>query len=276
MDEQTKVAIRCIEKRCKNVRCGGVRVRSKETVAVIRLLERGVFDALALPYSEAKKYLDEYPNSVMLGARIRNVDDRYVLMTRKKSGKHFSNALVSVPKGNIGSQLQELFDGVTCLETGERLEERVEKLLSEKCDGIMVKASDAINAGFNKIRGIRYKYFDTDTFVSASSDDVIVVLCRNDSSVVESIKDADNKRVSRQMAVEKAVLRYMADNNLSSNCHISARSNMEKDRLAIKIYVNKDGYGRYFKVNGEYRDRENMIETVGKEIQSYILKSNVF
>lgn len=273
MAEQTKQAVRCIEKRCKGVKCSVVGVKSKDVKVLIKMMSKGKIDAVALKLSDSLQYLTP---DITVAARIRDVDNRYVLMTRRKSGKYFANALVASPEGNVGAQLQGMFDGVTCVETGETLGEQVERLLEEKCDGVIALSSDVINSGYGKMPRVRYKHFDSSEIVQQYGDGVIAVLTEKSLPYKEILGRADNKRITRELEVEEALKNRLRDRFKLSVENVNVRARIDKDKLEIYLYVYKEGVGAYFHNSGKCPDKEAMLLLLEENVRKFLRKSNVF
>ncbi len=273
MAEQTKLAMRCIEKRCKDIKCSVVGVKSKDINTLIKMVRKGKIDAVAVKLSDSFKYL--MPDITVV-ARIKDVDNRYVLLTRRKSGKYFANALVTSPKGSISAQLQGMFDGVTCVETSETIGEQIDRLLGEKCDGVMALSSDVINSGYGKMPRVRYKYFGSNEIVQQYGDGVIVVLTGKSLPYKESLGKADNRRIARELAIEGELRDWLFDNLKLSVENVSVRACINKDKLEIYLYINKEGTGAHFEKSGTYTDEEQMILHLKEDVRRFLQKRNVF
>lgn len=288
MAEHTKQAIRCIDKRCKGIRCRMVKVPKGDVNALLGIIEEGKLDAVALDLTTVKKLGvtaegKGHNGNIELVCLVRDVDNRYVLMTRKKSGKHFSSALVVSPGGNISSQLQEMFDGVTCVPSQETVNEQIEKLKLEQCDGVIASRADIINLGCDRISKIRYQCFDDDVIVPNWGEGVIAVLCRKNYPYIEILKKAHNKRIAKELSMEKHIKTQIY------NCYkdvvnawersvfnVSVRARINKDKLNITVYVNEEGKGRYIRKNGVVSDKERLIAEVLCDVRNSLNNSNVF
>lgn len=288
MTEHTKQAIRCIDKRCKGIRCRMVKVPKGDVKTLLGIIEEGKLDAVALDLATVKKLgiTSEgkgLNGNIELVSLVRDVDNRYVLMTRKKSGKHFSSPLVVSPGGNISSQLQEMFDGVTCVSGVESVNEQIEKLKLEQCDGVIASRADIIKLGCDRISKIRYQCFDDDVIVPDLGEGIIAVLCRKNYPYIETLKKAHNKRIAKELSMEKHIRKqiYNCFKDVVSAWersvfNVSVRVRINKDRLNITVYVNEDGKGRYIRKHGVVSDREQLVAEVLYDVRSSLNNSNVF
>lgn len=267
MAEQTKVAIKAVEKRCQGVRCGMLKVSAEDMGVLLKLVYKGKLDALAMGLREwrnccSNPQFSHIADDITDVAFVRNVDNRYVLMTRKKSGKHFSNALVACTETMAGIQLQQMFDGVTCVKTAETIRGQIDRLLSGGCEGVLASCADVINTGCSKVSKVRYKHFDDNTIIPETGDGVLVVLCKKNSECAEILGKADNKRLRKEIAIEDMVRKCCEGNER----RISVRANLRKEKLDISTYVKKDDFGKYIQRSGSYLEKNQMIIDVSKEI----------
>ncbi len=294
MTGQTKQVIRCIDKRCRGIKAALYNVEADNDdahnwVKAVAAVNEGKADAAVVNLRDYYAYLCEKGNealwsNVVINSLIKDVDNRCVLITKRKKGKHFSNALIAVRDNNSGRQLKEMFDGVNYIKTEDDVKELAERLLADKYDGILVSAADVIHIKLHRMVSLRYKYFDSNIIIPPLGEGITALLCRKDLDFAPMLKTASNKRIMRELTVEKFVIKTLKS-KMSENCGLSSNSSdldisvkayINKADLDIRIYVYNDGAGRYFDKTCSYSDRKKSVLELVCEVQKYIKKSNVF
>lgn len=282
MMAQTKHAVKCIEKHCRKVRCATVNIDETDLYGMIRCLSDRKADAIVVNYRDIEQCLgdceyDEHKNGiweqVAVAAMIRDVDDRYVLVTQKKNGRHFANAHVLTDCELAGRQLEDIYDGVSTTYCREDTDCMFERLVTEMCDGLLMPASRVINAGFDKNIGFRYNYYGKDVIIPAPGENILIILCRKNLSFMESISMADNRYLRREMTLSLNLLRKLhdkiKDDNTDKDYCVSA--GLVKDKMSISLYVRGKAGGMVVRQSGNYRDRadiiQKMIETVLQSVE---------
>lgn len=275
MQSYTRRGIRVIEQKCRGIKCIAKEIKSKdrsENAALIKALRRKEIDIAAFELCEIDQFLSDDNEGLTIAAFVRDVDDRYVLMTRRKSSRHFANAVVEVWDSDSGFQLGDRFDGVLCMPSSSRISEQIDRLGREKCDGILLPAAQVINLNFHKNLNFRYNYLDRETVTPNMGRGIIALVCRQDLECINGLAGASSVKLIKKLEIERTVSFKIDEvvHKSGEECHYNVCAQIVRGKFKVLVYFRKNGEGRHFNDGGVYYDKERIIEDIIEEIIKYL------
>lgn len=264
-----------IEQKCRGIKCVTKELKSKEGsghAALIKALCRKEIDIAAFELCEIDRFLSEDNKGLTIAAFVRDVDDRYVLMTRRKSSRHFANAVVEVWDSESGFQLVDRFDGVLCMPASGGISEQIDRLCKEKCDGILLPAAQVINLNFHKNLNCRYNYLDRETVTPNMGRGIIALVCRQDLECINGLAGASAVNLIKKLKIERTVSFKIdeAVHKSSEECYYNVCARIMRGKFKVLVYFRKNGEGRHFNDGGDYFDKERIIADIIDEIIKYL------
>ncbi len=275
MQSYVQQGMRIVEQKCRGIKCVSKELKPKagsEPAAVIKALCRKEIDIAAFELCEIDRFLSDRDEGITIAAFVRDVDDRYVLMTRRKSSKHFANAVVEVWDSESGFQLADRFDGVLCMPADGGISEQIDRLGKEKCDGILLPAAQVINLNFHKNLNYRYNYLDRETVTPNMGRGIIALVCRKDSECINVLAGASAAKLIRKLEIERTVSLKIdeAVHRCGGECYYSVCARIVRGKFKVLVYLRKNGEGRHFNDGGSYSDKERIIADIVDEIIKYL------
>lgn len=275
MKSYTQRVIRVIEQKCRGIKCMTKEINSKERsrdAAVIKALRRKEIDVATFELCEIDQFLSDSNEGLTIAAFVRDVDDRYVLMTRRKSSRHFANAVVEVWDSDSGFQLGDRFDGVLCMPSIGGISEQIDRLGKEKCDGILLPAAQIINLNFHKNLNFRYNYLGRETVTPNMGRGIIALVCRQDLECINGLSKVSSIKLIKKLEIERTVTCKIdeAVRKSGEKCYYSVWARIVKGKFEVLVYFRKNGEGRRFNDSGVYYDKERIIADIIEEIIKYL------
>lgn len=275
MQSYAQRGIHVIEQKCRGIKCMVKELKSKEGsghAAVIKALRRKEIDIAAFELCEIDQFLSDDDEGLTIAAFVRDVDDRYVLMTRRKSSRHFANAVVEVWDSESGFQLGDRFDGVLCMPSSGGISEQIDRLNKEKCDGILLPAAQVINLNFYKNFNFRYNYLDRETVTPNMGRGIIALVCRQDLGCINELARASAVKLIKKLEIERTVSFKIGEalNKSGGECYYNVCAQIVKGKFKVLVYLRKNGEGRHFSDGGGYSDKERIIADIIEEIIKYL------
>ncbi len=275
MQSYAQRGMRVIEQKCRGIKCLAKELRIREesgAEALIKALYRREIDIAAFELWELDQFISDRDEGLTIAAFVRDVDDRYVLMTRRKDSKHFANAVVEVCDSNSGFQLADRFDGVLCVPQAGGALVQIDRLSREKCDGILLPSAQVINLAANKNLSYRYNYLDRETVTPHMGRGIIALVCRQDLECINELERASAVKVIKKLEIERTIsirIREAVCEN-RERCSYSVCAQIIKGKFKVLIYLRKNGVGRHFSGGGSYSDKEKIIADIIDEIIKYL------
>ena len=202
-------------------------------------------------------------NNIKIAAVRNGRDIRYVLATRKKD-RNFYNIKVETVSENAGIQLENMFDGISVQKIHDDFIKSAKRLSNGVCSGILIKSSDVAKLKGAGIRGLNYRYFETDEIVPVSGRGIVAVVVRDENP--DCKKYESDKEAIERLEIERSVIE-MTDygNNIVVNACIN-RSN-----VVLSVFINAKG-GRLLVEKGTLADKERMVCHMVENIDRFMIK----
>lgn len=273
MLQYTKRAMRIVEKRCRTVHCAARSVKDP-----IDALCSGRIDIAAVELLQLERTLEQRAaaskavDKLTIAALFDDIDNRYVLMTRKKDGKHFANAVVEVSDQVCAAQLAERFDGVMCVACEKNMTMQMDSLMSGKCDGILLPAADVIGTGCDKNINLRYHYLDSDAIVPEMGKGVVALVCKEGMAHMEAVAAATGKYIIKRLEIERTLTGEIQNEltKTKENCLYGVSAAICRGKIKVWAYLKKNDKGRHFKDSGSYAKKEELLRTMMLGIRAYL------
>lgn len=275
MQSYAQRGMRVIGQKCRGIKCMTNKLQTdgkNETETVIKALRRREIDIAALELWELDKFLSDRDEGLTIAAFVRDVDDRYVLMTRRKSNRHFANAVVEVQDSGSGFQLADRFDGVLCMPGTGGAQIQIDRLFRGKCDGVLLPSAHVINLGSNRNLNYRYNYLDRETVTPHMGRGIIALVCRQDLECINELARASAANVIKKLEIERTVSFKIEETLKESrrNCQYSVCAQVVRGKFKVLVYFRKDSVGRHFNGGGSYSDKEKIIGDIIDKIIKYL------
>lgn len=275
MQSYTQRGMCVVEQKCHGIKCITKELDSKEgreSETVIKALRRKEIDIAAFELCEIDEFLSDSAEGLTIAAFVWDVDDRYVLMTRRKSSRHFANAVVEVWDSESGFQLADRFDGVFCMPGMGGISEQIDRLVKEKCDGILLPAAQVMNLKFDKNLNYRYNYLDRETVTPNMGRGVIALVCRQDLKCINGLAGATAVNLIKKLEIERTVSLKIDEALHKSRevCSYNVCARIVRGKFKVLVYLRKNDDGRHFSDGGSYLDKERIIADIIEDIIKYL------
>lgn len=275
MQSYAQRGMRVIEQKCRGIKCMAKELRAKEgneQEAVIKALHRREVDIAAFELWELDRFISGRDAGLTIAAFVRDVDDRYVLMTRRKSSKHFASAVVEVCDSESGFQLADRFDGVLCVTGVGGALVQIDRLSKEKCHGVLLPAAQVINLGSHKNLNYRYNYLDRETVTPHMGRGIIALVCRQDLKCINELAKVSAANVIKKLEIERTISFKIdeAVRKSRENCQYSVCAQIIRGKFKVLVYLRRKNSGRHFIRGGSYSDKEKIIADTIDEIIKYL------
>lgn len=208
------------------------------------------------------------PEGLMLAGTVNSDDARDCLVFNPQKNYHSLNDLPSgaiVATGSIRrqTQLKKLRPDLKCVGIRGNIETRLEKLVSEDYDAIILASAGLKRLGLSKNIG---QYFTYTQMIPACNQGILALEVKKNHPILKLINQIVDDKTTFRMNLER-----LYQETINGNCHlpIGGHASINNDEVTFyALYGNDDGsyiYRQCFKFTDDYEKNVVAIAKLMKE-----------
>lgn len=236
-------------------------------------------DGIILDGSELEgKYSDDLDSldGIAVVAKLKRGDPRYVLIRNKKHRNHYYHSWdnnkrkVLVNHAVRQRGVLNLFDGVECVSVSESIENLIEFIKNDKCEGVVAPADEIRLLKLNNEKELTYDYIDCDKFVPEQGRAILCMLTAKDNQLNSVLKEITSIKSEKEIRIEKEVLKRVnkKPHVALTNCCICTV--IERSRLNIYVDLEVKEHSFRLKESGDYAERLLIIRRLSDKIGNIV------